>query len=144
MDPVLQIFNSSSHKQSWQNQTRSTAWNATPMRAHPLSPPMTEFDPDKFEDKYVHYFTELQRAYKDAFEVMNDTYDSELVHAIDQLVLSESEPFYDEQDGFVVECPDNAFERVQGMIIVDEQKFNHVLNEFVDAIEAELATIFDM
>ena len=55
---------------------------------------MTEFDPEKFEDKYVHYFPELQRAYKNAFNRMNDEYDSELIHAIDQQVLNESEPFY--------------------------------------------------
>jgi hypothetical protein len=58
---------------------------------------MTEFDPEKFEDKYANYFTELQQAYKQAFERMNDRYDSELVHAIDQQILNESEPFY--QDG---------------------------------------------
>ncbi|MFB6303927.1 MAG: DUF5783 family protein, partial [Haloferacaceae archaeon] len=51
---------------------------------------MAEFDPEKFEDKYANYFTELQRAYKNAFETMNDAYDSELVHAIDQQVLNES------------------------------------------------------
>jgi len=56
---------------------------------------MTEFDPEKFEDKYQHYFPELQRAYKRAFETMNDAYDSELVHAIDQEILAESEPFYE-------------------------------------------------
>jgi hypothetical protein len=49
---------------------------------------MANFDPEKFEDKYEHYFPELQRAYKQAFETMNDTYDSELIHAIDQAVLS--------------------------------------------------------
>ena len=47
---------------------------------------MVDFDPEKFEDKYEHYFAELQRAYKQAFEVMNDRYDSELIHAIDQQV----------------------------------------------------------
>jgi hypothetical protein len=56
---------------------------------------MTEFDPEKFEDKYVHYFNELQRAYKNAFERMNETYDSELIHAIDQQILNESEPIYE-------------------------------------------------
>lgn len=105
---------------------------------------MTTFDPDKFEDKYVHYFSELQRAYKDAFEVMNDTYDSELVHAIDQLVLSESEPFYSEEEGFYVQLPDEPYERVQGTIVVDQEKFEHVLAEFVDTIETELEDIFGL
>ncbi len=34
---------------------------------------MTDFDPEKFEDKYANYFPELQRAYKNAFETMNDS-----------------------------------------------------------------------
>ena len=57
---------------------------------------MSDFDPEQFEDKYANYFPELQRAYKQAFETMNDRYDSELIHAIDQQILSESEPFYEE------------------------------------------------
>ena len=105
---------------------------------------MSEFDAEKFEDKYVYYFTELQRAYKNAFEIMNDRYDSELVHAIDQLVLSESEPFYDNENGFFLQVPDDAFERVKGTIIVDQEKFDHVLDAFIEQIEDELASIFDI
>lgn len=105
---------------------------------------MTDFDPDKFADKYVHYFSELQRAYKDAFDEMNDTYDSELVHAIDQLILNESEPFYREEEGFVVELPDDPYARVQGNIVVDREKFDHVLDEFVETIEGELEDIFEV
>lgn len=104
---------------------------------------MTEFDPQKFEDKYVHYFTELQKAYKNAFEEMNDTYDSELVHAIDQLVLNESEPFFDEESGFEVNLPDEPFERVSGQIVVDREKFEHVLETYVEIIEEELHRVFD-
>jgi hypothetical protein len=72
---------------------------------------MTDFDPEKFEDKYVHYFPELQRAYKNAFEAMSERYDSELVHAIDQQILNESEPFYDD-GAFRIELPDDPADRV--------------------------------
>ena len=102
---------------------------------------MTEFDPEQFEDKYANYFPELQKAYKQAFEVMNDRYDSELVHAIDQQVLNESEPFYDEDAGFSVELPDEPSERLTA-IIVDDEKLAVVLEEYVDQIEAELRRVF--
>jgi len=102
---------------------------------------MSDFDPEQFEDKYANYFTELQKAYKNAFEVMNDTYDSELVHAIDQQVLNESEPFYDDEEGFYVELPENPAERLTA-VIADEEKVEAVLSEYVDRIESELHDIF--
>jgi len=102
---------------------------------------MTEFDPAQFEDKYANYFPELQKAYKQAFEAMNDRYDSELVHAIDQQILNESEPFYDEEDGFYVELPDEPGERLSA-VIVDEEKLAVVLEEYIDRIEAELHAVF--
>ncbi len=120
---------------------------------------MADFDPEKFEDKYEHYFPELQRAYRQAFETMNDRYDSELVHAIDQQVLAESEPFYEgsaerssaddssgqsprEQDGeFRVDLPEDPHDRIQG-VIVDEEKLDEVLDVYVDEIEAELRSVF--
>jgi hypothetical protein len=103
---------------------------------------MTEFDPERFEDKYVHYFPELQRAYKNAFETMNEAYDSELVHAIDQQVLNESEPFY--RDGeFHVELPEAPTERVTA-IVADEEKLEATLARYVDEIEAELYAVFDL
>lgn len=120
---------------------------------------MTEFDPEKFEDKYVHYFNELQRAYKNAFNRMNDEYDSELIHAIDQQVLNESEPFYRgsaerssaddssgqsprEQDGeFRIELPENPTDRVQGVLVNDE-KLEEVLSVYVDQLEYQLARVF--
>ncbi|MUW14813.1 hypothetical protein GJ633_09155 [Halorubrum sp. CBA1125] len=95
-----------------------------------------EFDPEKFEDKYVHYFNELQRAYKNAFEQMNDRYDSELIHGIDQMVLNESEPFYEDGE-FRVELPENPRERLQG-VLVDDETFATILDEYVDRIEDEL------
>jgi len=101
---------------------------------------MAEFDPEKFEDKYAHYFRELQRAYKNAFETMNDRYDSELIHAIDQQVLSESEPFY-EDGAFVVELPDEPRDRLTAVVVADE-KFETVLSRYVEEIESELHRVF--
>jgi len=102
---------------------------------------MADFDPEKFEDKYEHYFAELQRAYKQAFETMNDGYDSELIHAIDQAVLSESEPFYEGDGEFRVELPDNPVEQL-GDLIVDEEKAEAVLDRYLDELEAELQAVF--
>ena len=105
---------------------------------------MADFDPEKFEDKYVHYFTELQRAYKNAFETMNDRYDSELIHAIDQQILNESEPFYEEDEGeFRVELPENPRERVTG-VVVDDEKLAETLDRYVEEIEAELRRVFGL
>ncbi|PSQ01561.1 hypothetical protein BRC92_10540 [Halobacteriales archaeon QS_4_69_31] len=102
---------------------------------------MAEFDPEKFEDKYANYFTELQRAYKQAFETMNDTYDSELVHAIDQQVLDESEPFYEGDGQFRVELPANPTDRISG-VVADEERVTALLDRYVDEIEAELRAVF--
>ncbi|MCL9812134.1 DUF5783 family protein [Natranaeroarchaeum aerophilus] len=103
---------------------------------------MSEFDPEKFEDKYVHYFPELQRAYKNAFETMNDAYDSELIHAIDQQILNESEPFYEDGE-FRIELPENPTERVTA-IIVDDEKLEQTLDIYLDEIEAELERVFGL
>ncbi|GAB6879660.1 hypothetical protein JCM17823_19340 [Halorubrum gandharaense] len=97
---------------------------------------MTDFDPEKFEEKYVHYFAELQRAYKNAFNYMNERHDSELIHGIDQMVLNESEPVYDDGE-FAVELPENPRERLTG-VLVDDETFEEVLDEYVDRIEDEL------
>ncbi|MFC7214758.1 DUF5783 family protein [Saliphagus sp. GCM10025334] len=104
---------------------------------------MTEFDPAKFEDKYVHYFPELQQAYKNAFSRINERYDSSLVHAIDQQVLNESEPFYDEEDGFWIELPDDPYDRITG-VVVDRERFETVLEAHVEAIETELERVFNV
>ncbi len=104
---------------------------------------MTEFSPEKFEDKYANYFPELQTAYRNAFESMSERYDSELIHAIDQQVLNESEPFYDEDDGFRIELPENPYERLSGTV-VDEEKFDGVLAEYVETLEGELRNVFDL
>jgi hypothetical protein len=102
---------------------------------------MTEFDPERFEDKYAEYFPELQTAYRNAFEAMNDRYDSELVHAIDQQVLNESEPFYEGNGEFRVELPDDPVERVTA-IVVEDQKLQNVLDIYAETIERELQAIF--
>ena len=95
-----------------------------------------EFDPEKFDDKYVHYFQELQRAYKNAFNQMNEEYDSELIHGIDQMVLNESEPFYEDGE-FYIELPENPRERLQG-VLVDDETFEATLEEYIERIESEL------
>ena len=102
---------------------------------------MSKFDPDRFEDKYVHYLPELQRAYKRAFNRMNDEFDSTLVHAIDQQVLNESEPFYEPDDHtFRIELPPDPYDRLNG-VPVAEERFRGVLAEYIDtlidALEAE-------
>jgi hypothetical protein len=102
---------------------------------------MTAFDPEKFDEKYVHYLTELESAYKQAFETMNDRYDSELIHAIDQGILAESEPFYEGNGEFRVELPDESAERL-GAVIVDDEKLQAILDRYVDEIETELQQVF--
>ena len=82
---------------------------------------MTDFDPERFEDKYANYFPELQKAYKQAFETMNDTYDSELIHAIDQQILNESEPFYDGDGEFRIELPEDPVDRLDAIVVADEK-----------------------
>ncbi|MXR52344.1 hypothetical protein GRX03_12110 [Halovenus sp. WSH3] len=102
---------------------------------------MAEFDPEKFEDKYQHYFPELQRAYKQAFETMNDQYDSELIHAIDQQVLAESEPFYEGDGEFRIDLPEDIDDRLSG-VIVDDEKLAAIMDRYEDEIEAELRSVF--
>ena len=102
---------------------------------------MTEFDPERFEDKYANYFPELQQAYKNAFNRMNDRYDSELVHAIDQQVLNESEPFYEGDGEFRIALPDEPYERLSG-VVVDRERFEQLLERHVAEIETELQRVF--
>jgi hypothetical protein len=102
---------------------------------------MTEFDAEKFEDKYEHYFPELQRAYRQAFETMNDQYDSELVHAIDQQILAESEPFYEGEGQFRVELPDEPAERLSA-VVVDAERLGGVLEQYVEELQTQLRSVF--
>ena len=101
---------------------------------------MTTFDPEKFEDKYVHYFDELQESYKNAYQYMHDRHDSTLLRQIDRQVLDESEPVYEGDGEFRVELPDDPHDRVQN--IPDEEKFDTILHEFVARIEIELSRVF--
>ncbi|PCR92036.1 DUF5783 family protein [Natrinema ejinorense] len=102
---------------------------------------MADFDPEKFEDKYANYFPELQQAYKNAFNRMNDRYDSQLVHAIDQQVLNESEPFYEGDGEFRIELPDDPYGRLSG-VLVDEDRFEEILETHIGEIETELQRVF--
>jgi hypothetical protein len=103
---------------------------------------MTEFDPEKFEDKYVHYFPELQRAYKNAFSTMNDEYDSNLIHAIDQQILNESEPVYEDGE-FRIRLPEHPEERLTG-VVVEAEKLDAVLERYVEELKAEHRRVFGL
>ena len=94
------------------------------------------------EQKYTDLFPELQQAYKSAFNRVNERYDSTLVHGIDQQVLDESEPFYDESEGFHIELPEDPYDRLTG-VVVEEERFEAVLEEYVGEIEQELERVFD-
>jgi hypothetical protein len=101
---------------------------------------VTTFDPEKFEEKYVNYFDELQEAYANAYRSMHGRYDSELLRAIDRRVLDESEPFYEGDGEFRVELPDDPYARVD--VSADRETFAATLDEFVDRIELELERVF--
>ncbi|MDQ2049054.1 DUF5783 family protein [Natronolimnohabitans sp. A-GB9] len=102
---------------------------------------MTDFDPEKFDEKYVHYFEELEEAYSNAYNQLHGRYDSEVLRAIDRQVLSESEPFYEGDGAFRVELPDDVRDRVGA--VADHEQFEPVLEELVDRIERELRQIFE-
>ncbi|WP_226041416.1 DUF5783 family protein [Natrinema sp. DC36] len=102
---------------------------------------MTEFDPEKFEEKYVHYFEELEEAYSAAYQQLHGQYDSAVLRAIDRQVLSESEPFYEGNGEFRVELPAEPAARVGA--VADHEQFEPVLEAFVDRIEDELQRIFE-
>ncbi|MFB6202814.1 MAG: DUF5783 family protein [Halorhabdus sp.] len=101
---------------------------------------MSEFNPDRFEDKYEHYFTELQQAYGAAFEAMSERYDSDLIHEIDQLVLRESEPLY-EGDEFRIAVPADATERLPDR---DSDHVETVLTEYRTEIATQLRAVFGL
>ena len=102
---------------------------------------MTTFDPEKFEEKYVHYFAELEAAYSTAYEQLHGRYDSEVLRAIDRQVLSESEPFYDGAGEFRVELPDDPAGRAPA--VADHEQFDIVLEAYVERIERELRRTFE-
>lgn len=102
---------------------------------------MTAFDPEKFEEKYVHYFDELQDAYSNAYNQLHGRYDSTVLKAIDRTVLSESEPVYCGDGEFRVDLPDDVRERVGP--VADHDQFETVLEELCERIERELRRIFE-
>lgn len=104
---------------------------------------MVEFDPEKFEDKYEHYFPQLQRAYKNAFNTMNEAYDSTLIHGIDQQVLNESEPMYEPGGGFTISLPDDPYTRLTG-VVIDRETFEETLDRYTAEIETELSQLFEL
>ncbi|NHN43618.1 hypothetical protein G9C85_18520 [Halorubellus sp. JP-L1] len=105
---------------------------------------MSDLDPETFEEeKYVEYFPKLQQAYKNAFNRVNERYDAELVHAIDQQVLNESEPHYEGDGEFTMALPDDPYDRLEG-VIVDREKFEAVLDAYVDEIKTELRRVFSV
>jgi hypothetical protein len=57
-------------------------------------------------------------------------------------VLNESEPFYEGDGEFRVALPEDPKERVDGPVLVDDEKFDPVLDRYVDEIEAELQRVF--
>ncbi len=94
------------------------------------------------EKKYVDLFPQLQQAYKDVFNRMNEKYDSTLIHAIDQQVLNESEPFYDDEaEEFYIDVPDDPYERLTE-IVVEKERFEEILSAYVDELEEELERTF--
>ena len=103
---------------------------------------MTDFDPERFEDKYEHYFPQLQQAYKQAFDAMTERYGSDEIHAVDQLILAESEPFY-EGDGFRIELPDDAHERLEG-VDVTVADLDSLLADYTDEIDRQLQRVLGL
>jgi hypothetical protein len=101
---------------------------------------MTEFDPERFEEKYVHYFEELEAAYSAAYQDLHGERDSELLRAIDRRVLAESEPFYEGDGAFRVELPDDPYERAGQP--GDPEAFQALLDELVARIEHHLRAEF--
>lgn len=101
---------------------------------------MSEFDPEKFEDKYVHYFEELETAYSRAYQQLHGEYDSTVLRAIDRQVLSESEPHYEGDGQFRIELPENPRHRISDEI--DDEAFDRILEIFLEQIETELRRVF--
>lgn len=97
---------------------------------------MSELDPETFEaQKYVEYFPKLQQAYKDAFNRLNERYDSQVIHAIDQQILNESEPHYEGDGEFRIDLPDDPTGRVQGVLVEDERLLE-LLDIYVEELQA--------
>jgi len=101
---------------------------------------VNEFDPEKFEEKYVYYFEEIEAAYSQAYKQLHGECDSTVLKAIDRQVLSESEPIYEGDGEFSVDLPADPYQRVSSGI--NEKAFERVLEQYVEHIEAELRREF--
>lgn len=101
---------------------------------------MTEFDPEKFEEKYVHYFGELEAAYSNAYQRLHGRYDSRLLRGVDRRILSESEPLYEGDGEFRIELPTDVDDRLEALD--DGDRAERVLNALTDEIEGELRRTF--
>ena len=95
------------------------------------------------EQKYVDFFPKLQQAYKSAFNTMNEQYDSTHVHAIDQAILNESEPVF--EDGqFRIELPDDPEARIDGVVDIGDDRLAELLDAYTDTIETELCRLCEV
>jgi hypothetical protein len=95
------------------------------------------------EQKYVDFFPKLQQAYKSAFNTMNEQYDSTYIHGIDQAILNESEPVF--EDGqFHIELPDDPEGRIDGVVDIEDDRLAELLEVYTDTIETELCRLFEV
>ncbi len=103
---------------------------------------MTEFDEEKFDEKYVYYFEELEAAYSNAYQTLHGNADSTILKAIDRQVLSESEPVYEGDGQFRIELPDEPKSLI-GDLQASEAAFDELLERFVELVEKELHEQFE-
>ena len=73
---------------------------------------------------------------------MNDRFDSDLIHAIDQQILNESEPVYEGDGSFRIELPEDPYDLITG-VLVSEEKFQTVIDSYVKQLRSELRRTFD-
>lgn len=103
---------------------------------------MTTFEEEKFEEKYIHYFEELEEAYSSAYQSMHGEYNSTVLKAIDRQILNESEPVYEGNGEFRIELPENPTSRID-TVPVSEAEFEEILETFLENIESELQRVFE-
>lgn len=103
---------------------------------------MTTFDPDRFEEKYVHYFDEIEAAYSNAYDDMHGNVDSQILKVVDRRILAESEPEYVGEGEFTLQLPEDVDERI-GALPGDDEAIREVLNALSTRIETELAGQFE-
>ena len=102
---------------------------------------MTEFDPEKFDDKYVHYFEELEAAYSTAYQRLHGRHESTLLRAVDRQILAESEPVYEGDGEFSVRLPPDVDDRLDA-VAGERETVESLLETFTSEIERELRRTF--